>query len=216
MSNLIKLERVSTQLDVERARDLLAKCVHVDEAQGMRNQAQAAEVMARKLKLGREAEQLAAEVALWAERRLGELLASMPKHEGTKGQLAGGTKQVPPGKDAPKLTDIGVSKKESARAQKLAAVPAKTIERRVEALKSGGKHITVSKVLSPPAVPVEQARSVWRAAESLRDLRRVVDRALDDWPATEGTTRLVAELRLLAARIESDQPKGRGKREYDD
>lgn len=156
MSNLIRLDR-ATQLDVERARDLLAKCVHVDEAKGMRDQAQAAQVMAKKLKLGREAEQLAGEVALWAERRLGELLRDLPKHEGTKAKPGnknasknGGTKSEPPFSDAPKLADIGVSKKESARAQKLAAMPAKTVERRVAELKSERRPISSAKVLATP------------------------------------------------------------------
>ena len=57
-----------------------------------------------------------------AERRAGEMLAQMPKATGTRGQLAGGTSRVPP-ENAPTLAAMDISKNESSRWQKLAAIP---------------------------------------------------------------------------------------------
>ena len=57
----------------------------------------------------------------------------MPKNLGSKGQLTGdvvgGSKVEPPTRDcAPTLADIGIDKKVSMRAQRLAALPAEKFE----------------------------------------------------------------------------------------
>ena len=52
----------------------------------------------------------------------GEMLAQMRKATGTRGQLAGGTSRVPP-ENAPTLAAMDISKNESSRWQKLAAIP---------------------------------------------------------------------------------------------
>ena len=64
----------------------------------------------------------ATEIKVRAERRAGEMLAQMPKATGTRGQLAGGTSRVPP-ENAPTLAAMDISKNESSRWQKLAAIP---------------------------------------------------------------------------------------------
>lgn len=69
---------------------------------------------------GRTAEKLAAKaLRVIAERRLGEILAAMPKASGSAGTgrpTLGGTKSEPPKSDAPTLADIGIDKKTSSRA----------------------------------------------------------------------------------------------------
>jgi hypothetical protein len=71
----------------------------------------------------------AAEIRIRAERRLGEMLREQKEtvglNTGTAGlgrPSLGGTKKEPP-KSIPTLADIGINKKLSSRAQKLAAVP---------------------------------------------------------------------------------------------
>jgi hypothetical protein len=67
------------QLSVEKARDILAKCVRVDEAKQIRDHAAAIAVYLRKQKAARgsilDAQQIEAE----AERRIGELTRELPK-----------------------------------------------------------------------------------------------------------------------------------------
>ena len=62
-----------------------------------------------------------------AERRLGEFLAQTERAKGTAGAgrpKLGGPVVVPP-KSEPTLADLGISKNESSKAQKLAARPAR-------------------------------------------------------------------------------------------
>lgn len=63
---------------------------------------------------------MAAEAHLRTKRRLGELLAKMPKNEGGKPSVT--SDSVLP-VIAPTLTDVGISKMESSRAQAIASIP---------------------------------------------------------------------------------------------
>lgn len=76
--------------------------------------------VARRQKLGKEAEQYAYELRIDAEIRLGEMLKDAPKAKGTRSQLAGkdssgGTALAPPENSVPALADLGIDKKTSAR-----------------------------------------------------------------------------------------------------
>lgn len=133
--------------------------------------------------LGREfvdARRKAEALKLDAERRLGEFLRTMPKalggrpeKTGTKSEPVfrrpnlGGTKSGPPKSSAPTLADLGIDKKTSARVQKLAELPAET----VEAIKAG--ELSVAKALAPeapkPAKP--KVDELARAKDIIADLQ---------------------------------------------
>ena len=87
---------------------------------------------------------------------MGEFLASMPKATGTRGNVqevvSGGSREAPPAKAPATLAEIGITKKQSARAQKLAAIPADEFQERVEAAKVDSR-LTVwpARVQSPRA-----------------------------------------------------------------
>ncbi len=71
---------------------------------------------------------------------MGAFLKAMPKATGTAGAgrpSLGGAREEPPKSDAP--AEIGLTKKQSARAQKLAAIPADDFAERIEAAKDEGK-----------------------------------------------------------------------------
>ncbi len=64
-----------------------------------------------------------------ASRRAGEMLAELPKNEGSKGQLIsrgviGGIHPYTANNDTPTLADIGITKMQSSRFQAIASVPA--------------------------------------------------------------------------------------------
>lgn len=82
------------------------------------------------------------EERLLAARQMGEFLKAMPKAKGTREQLAGPGKIGGAKKDPPisTLADIGITKKQSATTQKLAAIPEPEFRRRLEAGKSTGLH----------------------------------------------------------------------------
>lgn len=104
---------------LDPARRLLAEATNASEAKHVADLAHAAEVYAKRAKLGAEAIQYAHEIKLDAERLLGEFLKSTPK---AKGELRRGTQQEPRD-ETPRLSDLGLTKKESARSQFLASIP---------------------------------------------------------------------------------------------
>lgn len=79
-----------------------------------------------------EAQNDAAELRLRAERRLGEVLAAMPKNAGSRGQLIGrgviGDAERESPIAAPRLADIGVKPKQSMTWQQEAAIPEPVFE----------------------------------------------------------------------------------------
>jgi hypothetical protein len=86
---------------------------------------------ARRVGAGEAAIQHAKAYAFEAEHKMGEMLAETELNTGTKGQLngkdvSGVYRQTPPEDDRPTLAEIGITKHESARAQKVAALPEET------------------------------------------------------------------------------------------
>jgi hypothetical protein len=119
--------------DHEAARRALAKCVRIDEVKPIRNLAIAAAAWAREAKDTRMIRH-ATEIRMVAERRAGELLREMEKNKGARRQGIGrrGKNAVAPSDHVPKLADLGVSKTQSSKWQKLAALPADKFEHHVE------------------------------------------------------------------------------------
>jgi N6-adenosine-specific RNA methylase IME4 len=107
----------------------LAEAVRVDEAKSIRDKAVAMQVYARQAR-DRSLIENATELRMRAERRAGELLAEMEKN---KGALPGktGRKGKPVLDPTPKLSDLGVSKTQSSRWQRFAALDVETFESRI-------------------------------------------------------------------------------------
>jgi hypothetical protein len=116
----------------ENARRALAEAHRVDEAKGIRDMAVAAQVYAKQAK-DRQLIQHATEIRLRAERRAGELLAQMEKNKGARQQGIGrrGKNAVDPNDRVPRLSDLSITKDQSSRWQKLAALPAREFENKV-------------------------------------------------------------------------------------
>jgi hypothetical protein len=107
----------------------IAKCHSVDEIKKFRIQTEKIEAAARMAE-DREAIRKVTEIQVRAERRLGELLKETPKRSAkhSRGGGSKGSKRAPL-PDAPRtLADYGISKKLSARAQRMAELPRQTFE----------------------------------------------------------------------------------------
>lgn len=129
----------------DAARYALSVAVEVDEVKGIRDKAEAMAAYARQAK-DTELVQWATEIKVRAERRAGQMLAEMPKATGKAGQFAGGNTIVPPVKEKT-LADIGITKNESSRWQKLAAVSDKQFEHAVAAAKEVAGEVTTAAML---------------------------------------------------------------------
>ncbi|MEM9194320.1 MAG: DNA N-6-adenine-methyltransferase [Myxococcota bacterium] len=120
-------------LDIERARDFLAKCRNLDDVREIRDRAKAVEAYQRSRRASLEAQQDAAEIALRAERRLGEMCAEItvrgqPKEMSTRTTLP----------------ELGISRDQSSRWQTLARIPETDFEAHVRTVRENGEKLTTA------------------------------------------------------------------------
>jgi hypothetical protein len=95
------------------------------EAAQLVEQSEAITYLAKKARVGHELQNRAAEIALRAKRRAGELLAEMPKNLGGR-PLETGNSVLPV--SSPTLEELGINKIDSSRWQAVAAVPEERFE----------------------------------------------------------------------------------------
>ena len=126
------------------ARTALAEAHRVDEVKNIRDKAEAMAAYARQAK---DTEMIlwVTEIKVRAERRAGQLLAEMPKQAGARG--IGKKVESYDGTPLQTLADIGITKNESARWQKLAAVTDAQFERAVSAAKEVAGEVTTAAML---------------------------------------------------------------------
>ena len=145
----------------DAARYALSMAVQVDEVKDIRDKAEAMAAYARQAK-DTELVQWATEIKVRAERRAGQMLAEMDLKPGVKpiGHTIGPITQT--------LADIGISKNESSRWQKLAAVTDTQFEEAVAAAKEVAGEVTTAAMLraakaheaqTNPVAPVAKPRA---------------------------------------------------------
>ena len=116
----------------EAARQALAEAHRIDEVKDIRDKAEAMAAYARQAK-DTELVQWATEIKVRAERRCGELLTETEKRNGGHAMKARShdATEVPPS-----LADIGLTKDQSSRYQRLAAMPEEHFETAIATAKS--------------------------------------------------------------------------------
>lgn len=111
-----------------QAAQMLERASTIQEAHELKGKFLVAVEWAKQMHLGAEAEQKARAYALRAERKMGEMLQAT-KDDRPSGARSGGKKDGPrgnytePRESGPTLAELGLSKRESADAQRLAAIP---------------------------------------------------------------------------------------------
>lgn len=139
---------MSSLIKYEAACHALAEAKAVDEVKDIRDKADAMRIYAMQAK-NKSLEIDAAEIRIRAERRLGEMIAAQKANEGLNSGRAGRSPIAVDSNDRdtrPTLSDVGVSKDLSSRAQKLAAVPSDEFEAEVgawrERVQEEGRRVT--------------------------------------------------------------------------
>jgi DNA N-6-adenine-methyltransferase (Dam) len=111
--------------------------VSIDEVKDIRDKAKALSAYALQAKDDKLL-RMATEIKVRAERRCGQMLRDMPKAVGTKSQLVsrgiiGGNTVLPPINGTKTLEEIGISKMQSSRWQKIAAIPDDVAQKKIDA-----------------------------------------------------------------------------------
>lgn len=200
MNQIAVVETDAVVATMSRARMALAEAKTIQETKRIVDAAAAAEIYARRQKLGEEASDLALSIKVEALRKLGEMLSATPKAKGVK--LAGrdsfgGTKTEPPKDDAATLADLGLTKKESAVAQKLAALP----DSEFQQVRDG--HVTVAKAIAAvDAVKAAPTKASKRKPEPEPAPRDELEDAVT--ALTEENTRLTEENDTLRRAADPD------------
>jgi adenine-specific DNA-methyltransferase len=110
---------------LDTARQALAEAKTIQETKKILDVAAAAEIYAKRQKLGEEAVQYATSIKIEALRQLGRMLQETERN---KGAILRGAKLVPRENNAPTLAEIGIDKKTSKLAQDIARLPDDKIE----------------------------------------------------------------------------------------
>ena len=154
--NLPSLQEAGGLALYETACHALSQAKTTDEVKTLRDKSEAMRAYARQAK-NRQLEIDAAEIRIRAERRLGELLKWQKENgglnTGSRGQLvgrdsSGGAIAEPPENSPPKLQDVGIDKKLSSHAQKVAEIPEQEFEGIVgewrESLETANERVTTN------------------------------------------------------------------------
>lgn len=164
-----------------QAEKALAECNTIEDAVDLVDMAQAARVLANKAKLGLAAENHAAVIKLRAQRRAGELLAEMSAN-GQRDAGSGGDRRSRSTDGTVKLDELGVSKNQSSRWQKLA------------------KNFTDDDLQERAARAVDEAVALTEA-DLYRELRRQEHDAAETPPAPIPIESLTTILDLVDRRV---------------
>jgi hypothetical protein len=185
---------------MRRASTALAESVTISQTSKIMNVAAAAEIYAKRQHLSHEAEQLANTVKCEALRKLGEMLQETPKATGARGV---GPIAVPKeNRNTPQtLAELGLTKKVSAIAQKLAALPDKAFQQ----VRDG--HVTVAKAIAavdaakkpPPAVQTRQEPE----QEAEQEVEDFGPSAEEDAYLAQRAEKFASELHVL---LEANEP----------
>jgi hypothetical protein len=171
----------TTLIRYDAARKAIASAYRVDEAKKIRDKAEAVRTYA-KLAGDLDMQNMAAEIRIRAERRAGQLLSDMEKNPGTRGEgrpRKDGTKRrsVEPTAYPPTLDEIGISKDQSSKWQRLALlVDESTFERALVQAREKNGELTnaallreVREIVTPTEVLTDPDVNVI-ASELIRDI----------------------------------------------
>jgi hypothetical protein len=131
---------------LESAHRMLDEARTVDEVKEIRDQAEVARLYARERDLGLEAQNYAAEIKIRAERKLGALLAAVPRSQGLRSDLTsspGVTKSA----YEETLAAAGINHNQGHQWQQIAAIEDPEFEQHIVDAKAEERPLTTSRVV---------------------------------------------------------------------
>jgi len=151
---------------IEGVRQLLAEAKTIQEAKQIIDVAEAARVYAKQRDASADIVNRAGELKSGAEHLLGQMLKQTPKAKGGNPTLTG-----PAEEPVATLAELGISKRLSARSQKLASIPIDKVRETIEEIKQEGKEVSAIEILKrAEPKPVRQ-----------KPFKRIFDHAEKHW-----------------------------------
>ncbi len=140
---------MTTLVKWEAAKSAITAAKSVDEVKQIRDKAEALRAYAKQAGESLDVQNDIAEIKLRAERRAGEIIREMPKAEAPAGPGRGHKNPVERDDtlSAPRLSDLGISRDESSRWQKMASLPEERFEEHIARVKGKNQELTTAGVL---------------------------------------------------------------------
>lgn len=186
---------------LSRIRSALESAKTLNDIIDVRDQAKAVATYAKAIGLSRNNVNAAVDVKLCAERKAGALLAGMDLHGGNRGNQHTGGKVT-----SCDLGNLGITKIQSHRWQKLAAIPGRDYESFRESVAAKDGELTTAALMrywSAISKPTNSTpKSEPTAAAMLERLRSAVEKLYAQWPEKH-RMHLAAKLRAYAEEIEA-------------
>jgi hypothetical protein len=178
---------------LSKAKRALERAKSLEEVVAIRNTAEHTRLYAQQAKLGIDVYNSAVELRVRAERKAGASLAEMPKQSGRPKN--NGISEIP------LLSDIGITKLQSSRWQRIATVPEDKLAEHVAWCLATEHELTVASVLRLAKEP--KAETPWSPSEEMTRVRKFIAGVQERWPRGEWKT-LAGFLRNIASQVDAD------------
>ena len=164
----VPVTQAGPMIHFENARRELELARTVDEVKSIRDRAEAMRLYCKQARHSLEMQNQCAEIKLRAERRAGEMLSETEKNQGGRTERKFNLPHGDRTGNIPTLSDLGITRNQSSRWQKLSEIPENSFEDYIETTKSKEDELTTAGALNL-ARELDKQKKIQRRSTPDRD-----------------------------------------------